>query len=110
MRWPQLVPASICTEEVKVHLTAGLGADGVPVELPAVEARCNYSEKMRQVLDHERRLVALAATALFPGDLAPKTPQLEGWVLVRGIRREIFRAERARNPDGTVNYTKLELM
>lgn len=110
MRWPQLVPVRACTIPITVHLTQGEGEDGVPREVRTIQAKCNYSEKSRQVLDDQRRLVQLAASALFPGDLAPELPQLEGWVEVMGASREIYRAARGRNPDGTVNFTQLELM
>ena len=33
-----------------------------------------------------------------------------GTVIVNGIKRRIYRGTKARNPDGTVNYTKLELV
>lgn len=110
MKWPKLVQPWMCSEKIEIYLTHGLGMDGVPAQSAVIHTTCNFSEKMRQVLDAERRLVTLEGTVLINGDIAPDTAQLSGWVSLRGVRREIFRAERGRNPDGSVNYTRLELM
>ncbi len=73
------------------------------------ETKCNYSEKSKQILDAERRLIQLEATVLMDGDIAPGV-KLEGYVEIDTINRTIYRSSRARNPDGTVNFTQLELM
>jgi hypothetical protein len=97
------VPITVC-------LTDGVGEDGAPVELPPIETMCSFDEKQRQILDAQRRMVTLEGTVLFPGDLAPDVAVLAGTVSLLGRRWDIHRGARARNPDGTVNYTKLELM
>ena len=111
MRWPQLVPDCVCTTSITLTLTNGVTERGAPDEVILEDKKCNFSEKMKQVLDAERRLVTLSAVALFNGDIAPNLKTLEGYVFVDGgPQLLIFRAERPRNPDGTVNYTRLELM
>lgn len=53
----------------------------------------------------------LQATALFRGDIAPELEVLVGTVTTKnGGSWVIHSSSRARNPDGTVNYTCLELM
>ena len=42
--------------------------------------------------------------------MAPDLVHLTGWVEIMGARLIIHTADRARNPDGSVNYTRLELM
>lgn len=110
MKWPSLVKPWACRVPAVVRLHGGAGEDGAPIEREAVEALCSFDERQRQVLDAERRLMQLEGTALFPGDLAPDVAELTGSVEIGGRRWEIYRGARARNPDGTVNYTKLELM
>lgn len=77
------------------------------------EGKCNYSERSRQVMNAERQLIQLNACALIPGDIAPGR-DIAGEVVIRGAGAEtvrvIYSASRARNPDGTVNYTQLELV
>lgn len=110
MKWPELVKPWACKVPVTVRLTGGAGEDGAPVERQPLETLCSFDERQRQVLDAERRMITLEGTALFPGDLAPEEADLTGIVEIAGRRRVIYRGARARNPDGTVNYTKLELM
>ena len=53
----------------------------------------------------------IEGTILIPGDIAPGISSISsGEVEVLGIKRNIYKGEKARNPDGTVNYTKLELI
>lgn len=112
MKWPELVPDRVCTTPIVVYRTEGIDENSAPRQITVFAGKCNYSEKMKQVLDAERRLVTLSATALFNGDIAPGAETIEGFAKVDGgeIERVIFRASRARNPDGTVNFTQLELM
>lgn len=112
MKWPQLVPESVCHTPVEVRIADGIDEDGLPKVVAVWSGKCNYSEKQRQILDTERRLITLESTALFPGDIFPGREKLEGEALIDGgsITRIIYRGSRARNPDGTVNFTQLELM
>ena len=111
MKWPELVPDSVCTIPVKIQFEDGINEDGSPKKAVLFEGNCNYSENSKQVLDQERRLVQLQATALFNGDIAPGL-DISGEVVINGgtVIRRIYSSSRARNPDGTVNFTKLELM
>mgnify|MGYP007042244786 FL=1 len=64
-------------------------------------------------MNAERQLIQLNARALIPGDIAPGR-DISGEVAVHGAGAEtvriIYSASRARNPDGTVNFTQLELI
>lgn len=110
MRWPELVQPWACKTPVTVRLTGGIGEDGAPMERPPIETLCSFSEKQKQVLDAQRRLVTLEGTLLLPGDLAADMAELTGTVEIDGHRWDIYRASRGRNPDGSVNFTQLELM
>ena len=110
MHYPQLVPPCVCTTPITICLTDGIGEDGAPKVTREITARCNYQERQRSTLDAERRLITVEATALFTGDLIPDVEHIEGTATVRGIERLIHRAARERNPDGTVNFTRLELI
>lgn len=112
MKWPQLVPDTACNTPITVNLTDGTDEDGAPKTAATWSGNCNYSEKQKQVLDAEHRLITLEATALFNGDIFPGREKLEGEVTVNGgdLTWTIYRASRARNPDGTVNFTQLVLM
>jgi len=112
MKWPQLVPNRVCGVPIEVHLTAGVSEDGAPAVVRVLSVNCNYDEKSRQTIDAEGKAVRLSATALFSVDIAPELDQLEGFAFVDGSSRKrvISIAERPRNPDGSVNYTRLGLL
>lgn len=70
-----------------------------------------FSKKTNGSWMGERRLMQLQATALFNGDIAPDMEIMAGTVTTKnGGTWMIHSSSRARNPDGTVNYTSLELV
>lgn len=111
MRWPELVPDAVCTTPITVQLEDGLNEDGSPRKATLFSGTCNYVQKTQQKTDAERRVVTLSGVALMNGDPAPGI-KLTGTALI-GADEEphlIHAASRANNPDGTVNYTRLELI
>lgn len=110
MKYPNLVSRWACKTPVVVRLVGEIGEDGAPVEHEPIQTLCSYSEQQRQVLDAQRQLVTLNGCLLFCGDLAPDCPELSGTVEVYDKRWNIYKASRGRNPDGSVNFTKLEVM
>lgn len=111
MKFPQLVPNKICNIYVKIYRTYGLNRDGSPKKTVIFEGKCFYSEKTKQKITAEKQIITLSGEMLFNGDIAPDTDIIEGEAeLLSGICRKIYASEKARNPDGTVNYTRLELI
>lgn len=112
MRWPRLVPRWARKTPVTLYFTNGETPEGAPNVVKTVETLCSYREQGTPVLDAERRYVRGGSVVLLDGDPAPELAQLEGEACVAGgaVRRRIALAKRGRNPDGTVNYTELELM
>lgn len=98
-KWNQVTP-------VKVYQTEQ-GRYGEEETL-IYDDKCFYDEKSRQVLDAERRLVLLSGLIVIEGDVNPGKV-IEGYVVVDGARKSIYRAKRPRNPDGSVFSTELEL-
>ena len=90
-----LVPMNLqCRMVSEAHLLSGLKA-----------------LRVKTVLTAEKKLVQLSGVALFPGDIAPDLPNLSGGTIeVNGEKRRIFQGRKARNPDGTVNYSELDVM
>lgn len=111
--WPELVPAWACNASIKVLMFNGKNANGEETYREVYSGRCNYSEKSRSVLDSQKRQVLLSGSALISGDIAPDK-DISGEVTISvgnsKLKRRIYRASRARNLDGTVNYTQLELI
>lgn len=111
MKYPSLVPNSVCKTDVHVTIyQEGISEDGEPLKAFEADLLCNYQDSAKTVLTAEKKLVQLSGTAYFHGDIAPEIPELSGGtVTVYGVERRIFRGEKGRNPDGTVNFTRLDV-
>ena len=109
MKWPDLVQESVCTTPITVHFEDGINEDGSPRIVAVFVGMCNYSEKAKTVFDGERKAVRRSAVAMFSGDIYPEK-DIEGCVEVGNTTRRIIASSRGRNPDGTVNFTQLELI
>lgn len=112
MIYPCLVLKSVCKTPITVTVCReGISEDGEPLEALKITAVCNYQDKAKTVVTADKQLVQLTAQAYFIGDIAPDLPTISnGEVEVCGATRRIFQGEKARNPDGTVNYTRLDLV
>ena len=101
MNYPCLVPKRLCKTDVSLLLDKeGLSKYGEPLEPFEYSGKCNYQDKARTVLTAEKKLIQITGTALFPGDICEELP-------VIGVKRRILEGRKARNPDGTVNYTEV---
>lgn len=112
MKFPYLVPKKMCKTQIQIILyQEGISEEGEPLEALTIETLCNYQDKAKRVMDAEHRLIQIEGTALIPGDIAPNLANIsDGEVTVFGVKRRIYRGCKNRNPDGTVNYTSLELV
>lgn len=112
MIYPSLVRKEDCKTDIKVVLYAeGTSEEGEPIVALESDLKCNYQDKAKRVLTAEKVLITLVGKACFVGDIAPNLPVISGGqVTIFGETRDIYQGTKARNPDGTVNYTELEIM
>lgn len=112
MKFPSLVDKHFCKTPVTVTVfKEGLGEDGEPLEALKITALCNYQDKAKTVITADKQVIQLTAQAYFIGDIVPDMPVLSGGeVIINGVKRQIYQGEKARNPDGSVNYTRLDLI
>ena len=82
-------------------------SDGESTEKMIYSGKCIYTDKAKQILDAERRLVTLSGVVTIPGQISQNI--IEGYVRVNGIRKTIYNSQRPLNPDGTVFSTELNL-
>ena len=110
-KWPQLVLHQFCHTEISVKVDSEeLNENGTPKQLIDWEGKCNYQDKVTRTWNKDRELVKVSAICLIPGDIAPGVSIIpSGTVTVFGQQRELIIGRKVRNPDGTVNYTQLEL-
>ena len=112
MKYPCLVQKIFCKTEIEVELEQeGVTRYGEPLPVFAWKGTCNYQDKGKTVLTAEKKLIQLSGCALIPGDIAPELPVISwGTATVFGVKRRILEARKARNPDGSVNYTEVFLV
>lgn len=111
MKYPCLVPKRLCRTDISLSIDRErLNEYGEPLETFEYSGKCNYQDKAKTIFTAEKKLVKITGSALFPGDICPELPTISGGeAVVFGEPRRIFQGCKARNPDGTVNYTEVLL-
>lgn len=79
-------------------------------EIDKWEGKCNFSESTKRVQNSDGLWVHLSGVVHICGDIFPTYPKIEGYVIINNQKMVINGATRPRNPDGTVNHTRLELL
>lgn len=112
MKYPCLVPKRLCKTDIYVEIEGeGLdkyGESGTKVE---ADLKCNFQDRAKTIFTAEKKAVQITGTALIPGDIAPGLPSISGGtVTVFGAQRRIAQGTKSRNPDGSVNFCRLEVV
>lgn len=112
MRYPCLVPKQLCKTKIRLEIEPeGLNEYGEPLPPVVVERLCNYQDGAKTVFTADKKQVQISGTALFPGDICSELAAISGGkARVLGMERRIFVGKKARNPDGSVNYTEVQLV
>lgn len=112
MSYPNLVQRALCRTPIRVKIyREGIDEDGAPLEALEINTRCNWQDSAKIIRTDQTHSVQISGVALFCGDICPSEAAISsGRVVVFGTERTIFRGSKARNPDGSVNYTRLELI
>ena len=109
MKYPKLVPPAVCRMPISIVIEQeGIDEDGAPIEAFSADLMCNWQDSGKVELTTEQEYVRISGTALFDGDICPDVPNItKGYGVVNGVRRQIAEGIKARNPDGTVNFTEV---
>jgi len=112
MRYPDLVPKRLCKTPIRLEIEQeGLTEYGEPLDTVIVETLCNYQDGGKTILTADKKLITLSAVALFCGDICPELPIISGGIAyIFDVERRIYQGRKARNPDGVVNYTEVQLI
>lgn len=111
MRWPSLVAPMARSTMVSIVADAdGIDEDGAPVEGARFEGMANWQDRVVETYGEQRAETEVRAVVYVDGDAFPGMAVIAGGeVEALGERRAIVAAAKARNVDGTVNHTRLEL-
>ena len=112
MKFPCLVDKRYCKTPIHVEIySEDTDRYGQPIKVFSGDLMCNYQSTGKTVLTAQKQLVQLTAQAFFVGDICPDVPEItNGMVTVNGVNRDIFTGTKARNPDGTVNYVRIDIV
>ena len=112
MKYPSLVRKQDCKTPVEIELEReGMTVYGEPLPTIKWSGNVNYQDKGKVIYTKEKKEVHITGRLYIPGDIAPEIPVItSGIVRIFGEERTISQGTKARNPDGTVNYTELEVM
>lgn len=109
MKYPRLVRHAKTPCHVKVQ-SEEMNAFGARETLVDGDFLCNYQSNAYTKVTADKQIITLSGEVLIDGDIAPAVPEITGGKCnVLGVSRDIYKGTKARNPDGTVNYTLLEL-
>lgn len=112
MVFPCLVDKRFCNTPVIVTIESDeLNEDGELEAAFTADTKCNLQMGARVSMTKEKEKIELSGIALFVGDLCPSIHVIaSGSVIVNGQKYSINKGTKNYNPDGTVNYTTLELI
>lgn len=112
MGFPCLIEKRFCKTPILVKLDRNeLSEDGELEECLSIITTCNLQMGAKASFTKDKEKIELAGVALFIGDLCPTLPVIaSGTVTINGQEYSINKGIKNLNPDGTVNYTTLELI
>ncbi len=112
MNYPCLILEQACKTDISLELDReGVSRYGDPLPKILFTGKCNYQDRARTILTAEKKLVEITGTALFRGDICPELPVISGGTAcLFGATRRVLQGRKARNMDGSVNYTEVLLI
>ena len=112
MAFPCLVDKKFCKTNVLVTIDRDeMNEDGEIERVASIITTCNLQMGARVSMTKDKEKIELAGVALFIGDLCPSVPVISsGTVKIYDREYSINKGTKNLNPDGTVNYTTLELI
>ena len=108
MKYPPLVLPCVCKTPVKVILTGENTDQGESTVFKTIETKCNRQTTVQNFRENERYIQKTKTTLYFSEALAGEDSQLKGYVeFAVDCKMDIISGILTRNPDGSVNHTKL---
>lgn len=110
MKYPELVPNWVCTVPITIIIDGeGVTEEGAPNSAITISALCNWQDGGQALLTGDQKVIEISGRAYFNGDICPTLSNItSGEAFVLGMKREIHRGFKRRNPDGTVNHTEIQ--
>lgn len=72
---------------------------------------CNYQDAATVKYTADKQATEITGTIFIDGDILPSSAVISsGYVVIFGEKREIKKGSKARNLNGSVNYTRLDVV
>lgn len=109
MKFPSLVLKQFQQTPVSLVIEReGIGEDGQPLVAATYNGLCNYQSCSKRIYTDKETYVEVTGKCLFDGDICPDVLEISsGEAAIFGESRRILSGRKARNPDGSVNYTEV---
>ena len=111
-KWPALVLPQFCRTDIQLSIySEDIDEDGAPIIQAIYTGKCNYQGSSKRIRTDKETFVQITAVCLFNGDILPDVVEIHsGTAIVFGENRTIVSGRKSRNPDGTVNFTEVDLV
>ena len=110
MRYPKLVRCA----KTPIHVTIEAEEINSFGEREAIldgDFLCNWQDKSQVKYTSKDIAVTVSGSAYIDGDIQPAAGNLTGGTVTKfGEQRSIYAVSKCRNPDGTVNYTRIDVL
>ena len=112
MKYPKLVPEKVCKTQIYLRIDSDeIGEYGESDVIADLILYCNYQATSKRIYTSDTTYIQLSGIALFDGDIVSIEGNISsGIASVFEKEYQIHAISKMRNPDGTVNYTKIELI
>ena len=111
MIYPKLVRKCDCKIPVEIHFYLDeLNEDGEQIEIISIKAKCNYQEESKNEISDKENISRGIGKIYLHDDIIPQYNNInDGYVIILGNKRQITQVVKSRNPDGTVNYLRIDV-
>ena len=111
MLYPSLVKSFVESTPVSISVDAdGIDEDGAPIEGVSWSGSANYQDHVEEKYGTDKAETEVKGVLYMDGDPFSEMSIIAGGtVTVFGEQRDIVLGMKARNLDGTVNYTRLDI-
>lgn len=112
MIYPKLVRKCDCKIPVEIHFYFDeLDENGQQLELTVLNEKCNYQEETKNEITDRSNISKGIGKIYLRDDIIPQYNNInDGYVVILGNKRQIKQVVKSRNPDGTVNYLRIDVV
>ena len=107
--YPKLVLEQFAKTEIRIIAESdNYDEDGAPTSTVDATFKCNFQPSIKRVVDKEHNVIERVSIAYLDGDKLGAAA--DGVAYINGKKYNVSKIVKGLNPDGTVNFTEVELI